>query len=174
MSQSKKSFNACKIEKKEGIEKDDNLGHVNKLRNKRLIKILSIREEGNKLVKCFCCGKPSHDECFYIIDNNTYKNKICTLKKTVKNYVRKKNVENKCNTKVEMNSDVILLDDNIKDHCSVNKTGDEHMNNNEFIDISKDKISEHNILDESFNSGVVCSDKNRKDQVVFIDGDVKK
>ncbi|EUD68610.1 hypothetical protein C922_01009 [Plasmodium inui San Antonio 1] len=52
-----------------------------------IISILSVHEEAQTIIKCLCCGKSIHNECFYRIDNNrdnTDNNGHDMHKKTVK------------------------------------------------------------------------------------------
>ncbi|KJP85824.1 hypothetical protein AK88_04531 [Plasmodium fragile] len=35
-----------------------------------IITILSVHDQTQKIIKCFCCGKSAHNECFYRIDNS--------------------------------------------------------------------------------------------------------
>ncbi|SCO73564.1 SET domain protein, putative [Plasmodium vivax] len=35
-----------------------------------IISILSVHDEAQRIIKCFCCGKSAHNECFYRIENS--------------------------------------------------------------------------------------------------------
>ncbi|SCM23999.1 SET domain protein, putative [Plasmodium berghei] len=58
---------------------------------KGMVNILSIHEQTSKVIKCFCCGKSSHNHCFYRMDKDLNNINSMIHKKNYRSYTKKYN-----------------------------------------------------------------------------------
>ncbi|CAD2108748.1 SET domain protein, putative [Plasmodium vinckei] len=58
---------------------------------KGMVNILNIHEQTSKVIKCFCCGKSSHNHCFYRMDKDPNNINPMVHKKNYRNYIKKYN-----------------------------------------------------------------------------------
>ncbi|CRH00840.1 SET domain protein, putative [Plasmodium relictum] len=130
---------------KRKYKEKENLTHINQ---NNFVKILSIYDETSKIFKCFCCGKSSHNECFYLIDDNTndiLKSKVNISKKTLKNLIKKSNyVKRNYNRKVEK----------CKNSKALNESSEKNslMNTN---NVDSNKVYNENIKTKNFKSNIL-------------------
>ncbi|GAW81734.1 SET domain containing protein [Plasmodium gonderi] len=151
MSQHKKTNNNKKSEENENMEQNITNSIVN---------ILSIHDESQKIMKCFCCGKSSHSECFYRIDRIAdfcaHKNDQDAHKRTVKHVSKRHYVKKNYNKKVPTFKNEKPLVKLEKELCSTNSFDDMMLNHD---NISRELLKD-NVLDNSFNETISIVSKN--------------
>ncbi|CRG93874.1 SET domain protein, putative [Plasmodium gallinaceum] len=156
------------LHRKKEKEKES-VAHINQ---RKFVKILSVHDETSKIFKCFCCGKSSHNECFYAIDNNTndiLKSKVNISKRTLKNLTKKNKYVKKNNYKKT---------GKYKRSKSLNESIEKfHVMNNTYDNVEYDKVFNENIKTNNFKSNILdnslsnCNTENSFTNDIFNNND---